>query len=170
MYCEECNKRLATVHVTRIINGQKFEAHLCDQCAQKDQETGLNFQPTFAIPNFLAALFNLSHQMEQAIIPSQAIVCEKCGLTFEQITKLGRLGCNECYTEFADKLEPLLRRIHGSGQHLGKVPLRRGGSIRQKKEIERLRAYMQQLINREEFEQAAQIRDQIRGLEQGLGG
>ncbi len=168
MYCDECKQRPATVHLTKIINGQKHESHLCPQCAQKDQEMG-SFNPSFAIPNFLAALFNLNPQIEEKIVPAQSVICSKCGLSFEQITQTGRLGCNECYSEFADKLEPLLRRIHGGGQHVGKVPLRRGGSIRQRKEIEQLRARMQQLITREEFEQAAQIRDQIRSLEQGLG-
>ena len=170
MYCDECKSRSATVHVTKIINGQKFETHLCAQCAEKDQELGTNFQFSLAIPNFLAALFKLSPQMEQAILADQEVHCDKCGLSFEQVTKVGRLGCENCYSQFADKLDPLLRRVHGPGQHLGKVPLRRGGSIRQKKSIEKLRAAMQQFIVREEFEQAAQVRDQIRELESGLGG
>ncbi|HWJ03332.1 MAG TPA: UvrB/UvrC motif-containing protein [Verrucomicrobiae bacterium] len=169
MYCEQCNKHPATVHVTKIINGQKFEAHLCQECAQKDQDMGIGLQSSLAIPNFLAALFNLSPQVEQ-VLPAVQTTCEKCGLSLEQVLKIGRLGCDNCYSHFEDKLEPLLRRVHGSGQHIGKVPLRRGDSIRQRKEIDKLRTFMQQLITREEFEQAAQVRDQIRSLEQGLGG
>ncbi len=171
MYCDECKKRPATVYVTKIVNGQKYEGHLCPQCAQKDQDLGVNFQPSFAIPNFLAALFNLSPQMEQAIVDEQQnLVCDNCGLSFQQITQLGRLGCSECYSQFNDKLEPLLRRIHGSSRHLGKIPLRRGGSIRLRQEIEDLRSKLQNLITSEEFEEAAKVRDEIRRLEQEFGG
>jgi len=168
MYCDECKKRPPSVHVTKIINGQKYESKLCAECAQKQQEFG-SFQSSLVIPNFLAALFNFNNQLEAQEAQPQTDPCPKCGITFEEITKSGRLGCNECYAQFADKLEPLLRRIHGSAQHLGKVPLRSGGFIRQKKQIDQLRTQMQQMITREEFEQAAQIRDQIRSLEQGLG-
>ncbi|HEX3015248.1 MAG TPA: UvrB/UvrC motif-containing protein [Desulfobacteria bacterium] len=164
MYCDECKKNLATVHVTKIINGKKFEGHLCAECAQKDQIKGFE-NVSFAIPNFLTALFNLTPELEQPVVKDE-VTCDNCGLSFEQVTKLGRLGCNECYTKFADKLEPLLRRIQGSGQHLGKVPLRRGGSIRRRKELNDLRTRLQQAVAREEFEQAASIRDQIRQLEQ----
>lgn len=170
MYCDECKRRPATVHVTKIINGQMYEGHLCAECAHRDQMHGV-FQTSFAIPNFLAALFNLNPQAQEDLATgdnSQA--CEKCGLSFEQITKLGRLGCNECYAKFADKMEPLLRRIHGSTQHPGKVPQRRGGIIRQKKEISQLRLSLQQLIAKEEFEKAAAVRDEIRKLEQALEG
>ena len=49
--------------------------------------------------------------------------------------------------------------------HVGKVPKRTGGQIQLKREIEDLKRNMMSCIEREEFEQAAQIRDQIRELE-----
>ncbi len=170
MYCEECKRKPATVHVTKIIDGKKHESHLCATCAQKDQ-MDVGVQPSFAIPNFLAALFNLNPEIAAPFVPDNADdTCKKCGVSFNKITQTGRLGCNQCYQEFSDRLEPLLRRIHGSGQHLGKVPQRRGGLIRQKHEISQLRVNLQQFVAREEFEQAAVIRDEIRKLEQGLEG
>jgi protein arginine kinase activator len=171
VYCDECKKRPATVYVTKLINGLKYEGHLCAQCASKNQNLGANFHPSFAIPNFLAALFNLNTEVEQAIVNEQQnLVCDNCGLSLDKITELGRLGCSECYSQFNDRLDPLLRRIHGSSRHLGKVPLRRGGSIRLRKQVDSLRTKMQQLISTEEFEEAAKVRDEIRYLEQELGG
>jgi ATP-dependent Clp protease ATP-binding subunit ClpC len=33
LLCQNCKKRQATVHVTRIINGRRIEQHLCSKCA-----------------------------------------------------------------------------------------------------------------------------------------
>ena len=51
MLCEECKKRPANVHLTKIIGDQKTEMHLCQQCAAERGELGflgmqINF-PTF---------------------------------------------------------------------------------------------------------------------------
>ena len=38
MICQECNQRPATLHFTKIINGEKTEVHLCEKCAQEKGE------------------------------------------------------------------------------------------------------------------------------------
>ena len=38
MICQECNKRPATLHFTKIINGEKEQFQLCEQCAQEKGE------------------------------------------------------------------------------------------------------------------------------------
>jgi protein arginine kinase activator len=95
--------------------------------------------------------------------------CRECGLTYEQFHQTGRLGCPDCYHYLAPRLDPLIRRIQGSSYHRGKVPRRGGGNLRVRREIESLRAQLQQLVAQEEFEKAAQIRDRIRNLEGCLG-
>ena len=75
------------------------------------------------------------------------------------------MGCPACYQHFADNLEPLLKRIHGSAVHTGKVPVRSGGTIRLKREIADLRRRLAARVEREEFEAAAGLRDEIRELE-----
>lgn len=35
MLCQNCKKRQATIHITRIVNGKRVEMHLCAQCAQE---------------------------------------------------------------------------------------------------------------------------------------
>ncbi len=63
-----------------------------------------------------------------------------------------------------------MRQIHGGGVHVGKVPLRCAASIRNKRELARLRGKLQELIQKEEFEEAARVRDMIRDLEKTAGG
>ena len=34
MLCQVCNKNEATVHYTKIINGEIEELHICEECAR----------------------------------------------------------------------------------------------------------------------------------------
>lgn len=38
MLCQECQRRQATLHFTKIINGKKTEFHICDVCAKEKGE------------------------------------------------------------------------------------------------------------------------------------
>ena len=171
MLCERCQERPANVHLTEIVNGQKKETHLCEVCAREIHPYGfgISFLPQMSLQNFLAGLLKHVPGAEQ---PAQAEVggktCEKCGLTERQFVKQGLLGCGYCYDSFEERLEPLLRRIHGSVRHTGKVPVRTGGPLRQAKEIELLKNQLREAINLEEFERAAELRDRIRELEKQM--
>jgi protein arginine kinase activator len=84
---------------------------------------------------------------------------------------VGRFGCAHCYETFKEQLPPVLRRLHsGNWSHSGKIPKRIGGGIHLKKQVENLKSELKELIQQEEFEKAAQIRDEIRTLEKGLPG
>lgn len=166
MLCDECKKHPATVHISRIVNNQKLERHLCSACAEKYGGGHFTFEPTFSINSLLAGLLNQGLGYPQGTMPASTRErCENCGCSFEDFRQSGRLGCSECYATFATELEPILRRIHGSSNHTGKVPERSGGRALQKREIDKLRAELQKYIDREEFEKAAEIRDAIRNME-----
>ena len=93
------------------------------------------------------------------------VQCPRCGLVYSNFRETGRLGCSECYTTFRTQLRPLLRRIHGSTKHVGKAPARDSARVALRREIQRLHEEMQRAIEREEFETAASLRDQIRAIE-----
>ena len=166
MLCQNCHQREANVHVVKNINGQTTQLHLCDQCAQKTQEINVVFHQGI-MPDFLQALFGFS---PQPAAQRQEEACPNCGMTFSQITQAGKLGCSACYEKFGPQLEPLLRRIHGGGQHVGKVPARQGAALREKLELAKLKEKLQILIRQEKFEEAVFVRDQIRDLERNIGG
>lgn len=171
MLCERCQQRPANVHLTEIANGQKKETYLCEVCAQEmhPQGFGFSFLPQLSLQNFLAGLLKHDPGAGQ---PAQAEVagksCKKCGLMERQFVKQGLLGCGDCYDSFEERLEPLLRRVHGSAKHRGKVPERTGGPLRQAREIELLKNQLREAISLEEFERAVEIRDRIRELEKDL--
>ena len=170
MLCDECRKNPASVHISRIVNNQKIERHLCSVCAEKYGSGHFTFEPTFSINSLLAGLLNQELGYSPGTQPiSTRERCDHCGCSFDDFRQSGRLGCSECYVVFAPKLESILRRIHGSSNHTGKVPVRSGGRVRNKEKINKMRSDLQKYIAREEFEKAAEIRDAIRELEQTEG-
>lgn len=80
------------------------------------------------------------------------------------------MGCSKCYDKFEPQMELLLRRIHGGGIHVGKVPARSGAGLKEKRVLSDLKNKLQELIQKEEFEEAALIRDKIRELENNAKG
>lgn len=169
MLCEECGRRMATLHYTKIINGEKTEYHLCEECAKEKGEkfTGLDFG--FSFQDLLSGLLNSDmSQGRSERIQSTGLRCPTCGLTYGQFAKMGRFGCMDCYRTFQDRLDPLFRRLHGHTAHRGKVPERTGGKLKIHREIERLKAELSRCIQVEEFEEAARLRDRIRELQRRL--
>lgn len=162
MVCNVCGKNQATVHLTEIIDDQITELHLCEECAQKK---GAQMESHFGLSDLLAGLADLGSQFNNKTKTEIKLKCPKCGLTYEDFKKVGRLGCGECYTAFKDALVPLLKRIHGSTQHFGKSPRKALKIVKAKNELQELKEKLQKAIQKEEFEEAAKLRDKVRELE-----
>ncbi|SFF01168.1 UvrB/UvrC motif-containing protein [Alteribacillus iranensis] len=168
MLCEECQKRQATLHFTKIINGQKNEMHLCEECAKDKGETFPNWN-SYSIQDLLSGLLHFEQPKNGVRSSSKAptpLVCNNCGLSYDRFTEIGKFGCSECYRTFSTKLDPIFRRVHGGNtRHAGKIPRREGGKIEVKRKIEELRTQLRRHVESEEFEEAARLRDEIRHLE-----
>jgi len=161
MVCNICGKNQATVHLTEIIDDQITELHLCEECAQKK---GAQMESHFGLSDLLAGLADLGTQFNKTKTDVK-LKCPKCGLTYEDFKKVGRLGCGECYNAFREALVPLLKRIHGSTQHCGKSPKKIAKTVKAKNDLEALKEKLQKAIQREDFEEAAKLRDKVREIE-----
>ena len=93
------------------------------------------------------------------------VQCARCGLLYSAFKETGRRGCAECYTAFQFQLRPLLRRIHGDTRHKGKKPVKDHAGATRSRQIQRLHDELQRAVEREDFESAAGVRDEIRRLE-----
>jgi protein arginine kinase activator len=58
-----------------------------------------------------------------------------------------------------------LKRIHGSTQHFGKSPKKMTKPVKAKNELQELKEKLQKAIQKEEFEEAAKLRDKVREME-----
>ena len=169
MYCDECKKQIASVHLTQIYQGKKVETHLCEACAAKKGALMLDFDNNFSIPHLLGSfLGNTNDVKEKQNLSQGGTACSNCGMTFANIQKKGKIGCSECYSAFENELEATLRRINGNSNHVGKVPSRGGQSIQMKRKLDELKTELQQAVASEQYEKAVQIRDSIKAMEKDL--
>jgi len=157
--CDKCGKP-ATVHLTEIVDGQKTEKHLCEDCAA---EEGITVKASLPISQLLEDFILQSAGRDE----SQELACEVCGLTYAEFRERGVLGCPNDYDAFAPALGPMIERAQGgASQHIGKVP--RGAASTQKKHnaILRLRSELHSAVAAEDYERAAALRDRIKEMEQ----
>ncbi len=160
MKCDHCDN-LATVHLIEIKGGKKIEKHLCEEHAIKE---GVAVKVQSAPINDLLEKFVLKHSGPEAT--DEPLLCPSCDTTYDQFRKNGVLGCPDCYSTFAEPLKHLLERAHeGASKHFGKVPQRAGiDEIRQQRLI-RLRRDLEDAVTQEQYERAAQIRDELEEAE-----
>lgn len=168
MLCQHCQERQATVHFTKIINGEKSEYHLCEGCAGQQGNFIVKAAQAINFNNLLTGLLNMESSPGFSMPSTATLRCGECGMTYSQFTQIGRFGCPHCYESFESRLEPLLRRIQSNTTHAGKIPHRAGEQVKGEKRLQRLRRELQQAVATEQFEHAAELRDQIHTLEQQL--
>lgn len=95
----------------------------------------------------------------------------------------GKFGCENCYNTFADKIDYLVKNLHGSSRHIGRkskfnkqneTKLTNKSETISKKEaennieenkLEKLQRKLKEAIKDERYEDAAKIRDEIKELE-----
>ena len=169
--CMRCTKP-ATLHITEIQLGQAQVVHLCETCAQKylssvevggipqgdlDDDEDSDEQAADAA----GAALEAAEAEEEA----STVICTGCEITFKQFRSVGRLGCPQCYTSFHDDLLPLLESIHQDTQHVGKCPPQTSANTLRHHELMRLRSELKSSVERENYEEAARLRDQIQTIE-----
>ena len=163
MQCDVCGKKKATVHLTEIVDEQMSEMHLCEDCAR---EKSVQMEQQFGLADLLAGLSDFGQPGGKEQATQQKLECAQCGMNYDDFKKFGRLGCSECYQAFREQLLGLLKKIHGSSQHMGKAPGEAPKTERDSAQmLKDLKGQLQQAVQREDFELAAHLRDKIRQLE-----
>lgn len=97
-----------------------------------------------------------------ASLPDMLTECPACHYTQEMYRRSGLLGCPECYRTFASELMGLVESADGSTpprpvvepEYLDSPALERG----------RLEVLLHDAIRKENYEEAAQLRDRIKKL------
>ena len=165
MLCEKCKEKKASIHLTELVNGKKRDLKLCDDCANK--EKSINFNLDFNMPFHMKDIFSsiMEAGNNKDAYKNDENHCDYCKSTYSRFKDIGRLGCYKCYDKFKNNLLPLIKRVQGTTEHVGKIPKRIGGPLKIKNRISRLRLELNRYIANEEFEKAAQVRDKIKELE-----
>lgn len=181
MKCENCGNNEANVKYTQIINGEKKQMFLCEECSEKLGINNIHFNMPISFNSFLEDFFNDMNEIN--LIPSlgesKTIQCDKCGLTWDNFLHTGKFGCSNCYDDFSSRIEPILRSLQGATSHIGRIgEIRSGNNVKQNlddkmevenkevTEIEKLKQDLKNAIKDERYEDAAKIRDEIKKYEE----
>lgn len=165
MKCECCHEAEATIHLTQVIDGEVKKLNLCQACAQKN---GIDLNSPISITDVLLGLGQPSTQKDQPMMSEFDLSCSRCQMTRAEFKKTARLGCPECYKAFMGELNALMQAMHHSRQHVGKIPARQGNEARITAQIASLQKDIETAIAKEEYEIAANLRDKIRALKEGV--
>lgn len=158
MTCDVCKHNQATVFLTQIVDGKMQKVNLCESCSK---EKGVTDPTGFALADLLLGL-----GAAQAMEGGNAVQkCPVCGFSQQDFKKTGRLGCASCYETFAEGLAGLLKGMHKGTTHKGKFPARQRRNIERQEELRTLKRDLHRAVAEENYETAAQIRDQIRRRE-----
>lgn len=155
--CGECKKGIA-VRYTEVVAGVITHTIMCAECPQLERRL-------HGIP--------LVHAAEKEGLKT-GLSCANCGTTMESVRMGNFVGCSDCYVVFEDviiaelisegRISKLLANVKKG------VPFHIGRSQGETKEINpslRLLALNEALtetLRREDYEQAAWLRDQIKVL------
>lgn len=184
MLCERCRIREANIKYTEIINGVKNEHNLCSQCAKEMDFTGYSaiFDGEFPLGKLLSGLLGIDDEEDEQEDKMSQVVCPTCGTSYEEFVNNSRFGCMDCYSVFDLLMSDNIKKLQGGDAHVGKQPRFQkihpvsqilGGEEERpetksvKEQIEILKARLAGAISNEEYELAAQYRDQIKELQKG---
>lgn len=155
MLCQRCLKRDAQVHSYRINNNELTDVHLCPRCAEINE----NQEESNGIDDKLHSLLEV---LLKATVyngnSAPMLRCENCGTTLKEFEKDGLVGCPACYDSFSDVIFKEKEKSY-STETVDKRE--EGGSTF----IERLERRLKRVVEAEDFEEAAKIRDKIKDLE-----
>ncbi|MBE6825092.1 MAG: hypothetical protein E7513_07090 [Ruminococcaceae bacterium] len=166
MLCQHCKSKEANTHVKSVINGEYQEFMLCSECAKEMGYSNIFSDMHSDFNSILGSFF--SNALPER---SQTTRCKVCGSTYHDIAKSGQVGCANCYDLFIGELMPTIRRIHGNTTHCGKSPDKvdtKTTSLKQdnKSHIDELKAQLKVAIEEQNFEKAAELRDEIKEMEE----
>jgi protein arginine kinase activator len=157
-----CKQNEATVHLTEMAEGKIKKVDLCEECYQAK---GMDNPTSFGCADLVMGL-GAAQELAPAL-PSTELKCPACGYAQGDFKKSGRFGCAECYETFAEGLEGLLKNMHKGVRHLGKVPRSAQQSEHLQETLRGLQKALAEAVANEQYERAAELRDQLRALKEG---
>ncbi len=156
--CGECKKPVAVIY-TEIVGKMMYRIAMCADCPMLRQKLyGTRLEPCG--PEALTA----------------GLCCGSCGTTADEIKMGAPVGCSTCYDVFDDIIsqeliaqdrlpQPQKGKRHAI-LHLGRRP-GQAAEVNPALKLMALHQALNETLSREDYEQAAWLRDQIKALTEG---
>ena len=166
MICEICGEKEAVVHIQQIVGEDVFELHLCESCAQEKGISTKEDKIEFSISEILTGLLKTEELTGKDL---KSLQCSQCGKKYGEFKKEGKLGCVECYNTFSTEIRSIVKSMCGNVRHKGKYPAK----LKMYKTLlidkERVKQKLKEAVTKENYEEAACLRDRILEIERASG-
>lgn len=162
MLCDRCKKNVATYHRSVMINGEGYETHLCEKCANEmnldtDFDMEMNMDMGFGFGNDIFDFINNNFGFNGLFLEKDTKKCPKCGSTFSDFLKRGKLGCSECYDTFSEEIRDMLENMDNPTD----IDL---DLTAEPSELEKLENDFNKAIAEERYEDAGKLKEKINAL------
>jgi len=164
MKCEICRENEAVIHIQQVIGKERIDLHLCETCALERGIASHEDKIELSISNLLNGLIDIRQEKQGG-----KKTCPQCESTWEAIIKREKMGCAECYSNFNREIRALFGKTVGKSQHQGKYPRRLLSYKTFLLDVVKLKEGLKEAIQKEDYERAALLRDQIHTLEKFPG-
>ena len=151
--CQNCGLA-STIHLTRIVEGEKKHFHFCQSCVEKQK---LVTNEVLQVGQVLQAILGP--------MPLATLKCSACQIQFMEFRTNGRLGCPHDYHSLKPGLIHIIKRVQRQVIHLGKKPSRQSKSHDWLEKIIGLRVQLEAAIKSEDYLTAISLRDNLKKLE-----
>lgn len=162
MKCQNCGKYEANFHYSSNVNGHITEQHLCQECAatmegsvfagaQREMEDGPNVQQSLFYPE---SMFDGNSLWDNMTNMSRSIFSD-----FWNSPKIVMIS------PATYKPGPSMVSSAPADTRVKSIPVDAGDKFKKRREINKLRSEMISAVKEENFERAAELRDQIYSLE-----
>lgn len=185
MKCEVCGKN-ATFFFKQTKNGYTVEKALCSECAAKQGLSDPSDLFDAIHDDFFGGLLGSFVNKEPKLVSARS--CNVCGMTLGELLNGGKVGCANCYTVFERSLTPTVIKLHGNVAHCGKTPknlenetvscepqtkepikpVEEAKPLTDSEKLASLKNKLSEAVEKQEYELAAQYRDEIKALEEKL--
>lgn len=168
MLCERCGVKPATAMIATIVDNEKRVEHICSDC---QHEMLMHSELSAGFSDAFTALTGLLKGFSGVSAPADT-VCPVCGTSFRRFLDSGKFGCAHCYEAFADRLDPVLHKLHYNTEYKGKIPQDMHLRMTRKEDpgdrLEKLREEKAVAVENENYERAAQLKKEIEALEEKM--
>lgn len=189
MLCNACGQIEANVFFKAVVDNKTTKLNLCEDCAKTKGilSEAINIpgleKEGFSLSDIVSGLISQAHigLTKSLKVPTKPIQpkCPQCATSFPKFKSSGFIGCDQCYEAFYPAMKDIIKRMHGSNSHTGKLygapskqapaapPRTKQRPASVSEQIRRLKSELALAIKDEAYERAALLRDKIREL--GLG-
>lgn len=158
--CEDCQKP-TEIHYTFMTGGKEVKVHLCADCPKKQK---IEEEGSHGLLEDLAP--DLSEEVAEAVSHESVMRCPECGFSLQDLERTKRLGCPACYTTFEAPITQLLQAVQRGSTHVGKFSKRYENKELLENRMNHLKNRLNAAVKDEQYENAAEIRDEIRRLQE----